>query len=414
MLKKSLIKIIGFLLAQVLLFTACACSGKNTESSDISVLSNISELSDYQHYDSFESDVSEQNSNSLQNSNLFPAEETIELKQFTGLVIQHTLSQQGYLNGPYNNIGNFAGGKAELSKPAPVILSWKFNNPNNRILTNYTVYVGEKSDLSDAKQYETADSQFLLYNLKLGTTYYWNVSALYDGGSCYGTVNSFTTDTTAPRNIAVDGVTNMRDLGGWEIDGGGRIKQGMLYRCGRLNTGGTDDTIEITLDGVDVMLNDLGIRSEIDLRTTNDHSTGDITESVIDPDLNYYSCPMSYKGNILTENKEMIGKVFKLLADESNYPLIFHCNIGTDRTGAISFLVEGLLGASEDALYRDYLFSNYGNIGGSRSSGTITTYIETVKAYGGSSLSESCYLYLRDAAGVLESEINSIISLLTE
>jgi protein tyrosine/serine phosphatase len=51
-----------------------------------------------------------------------------------------------------------------------------------------------------------------------------------------------------------------------------------------------------------------------------------------------------------------------VLADESNYPIFFHCAIGTDRTGTLAYLINGLLGVPEEDLYYDYCFSNFGAI----------------------------------------------------
>ena len=42
--------------------------------------------------------------------------------------------------------------------------------------------------------------------------------------------------------------------------------------------------------------------------------------------------------------------------------LLLHCSIGTDRTGVICFLINALLGVSEEDLYKDYLFSMFGMI----------------------------------------------------
>ena len=182
------------------------------------------------------------------------------------------------------------------------------------------------------------------------------------------------TDAEAPRNMYVDGVTNVRDLGGWAVDGG-RVKQGLIYRCGRLNENDCETPVaKITEKGVYTMLNEMNIRSEIDLRKVSDNEVGGLTtESILGAEVNYYQCPMGYNGNMLINNEEMIKHIFSdILSKEENYPLIFHCSIGTDRTGLIAFLIGGLLGVDVNDLYRDYLFSNFGDIGGSRSINNIT------------------------------------------
>jgi hypothetical protein len=50
----------------------------------------------------------------------------------------------------------------------------------------------------------------------------------------------------------------------------------------------------------------------------------------------------------------VIASIFGLLADESSYPLVFHCEGGKDRTGLIAALVLGVLGVADQEIARDY------------------------------------------------------------
>jgi protein tyrosine/serine phosphatase len=97
------------------------------------------------------------------------------------------------------------------------------------------------------------------------------------------------------------------------------------------------------------------------------------------------------------------------MAVSTNYPLMFHCNIGTDRTGFISFIVNALLGVEEELLYRDYMMSNYADIGNTRDIASISTYISQLRNnYEGSSdLSVGAKNYML-SIGVSEANINSI------
>lgn len=249
----------------------------------------------------------------------------------------------------------------------------------------------------------------------MATDYYWRVIAdLGTEGKSISDSSSFKTESDAPRNLYVDGVTNMRDLGGWKCGDDSRVKQGLLYRCGRLNKSAVDEvTIEITDEGKKTMKEELGVRSEIDLRKTNDNEVGSITESPLGSDVQYFSCPMEYDGdNLLTDNKKMIAEIFSILANKDNYPIIYHCNIGTDRTGLISFLVNGLMGVSEEDLYRDYLFSNFGKINSARSLRYINAYVTTIKKYSGATLqekTENCLV----ALGIAKADIDSMRAILT-
>ena len=204
----------------------------------------------------------------------------------------------------------------------------------------------------------------------------------------------------------------MRDLGGWATEDGGTVKQGMIFRGGRLNTSNqTNINVEISDSSAEFMRLKLGIRSEIDLRTTYNNESGGIYSSVLGDEVNYYSCPMTYAGNVLTSNTEMIRTVFEILSDESNYPIYFHCNIGADRTGMLAFLINGLVGVSENDLTVDYLFTNFGNIGGNRSPYVIRSYVEVVGECDGDTLAMQIYNYLV-GIGVPSSQLDKIIEIL--
>ena len=70
-----------------------------------------------------------------------------------------------------------------------------------------------------------------------------------------------------------------------------------------------------------------------------------------------------------------------------------------------------ILGVSEDDLYRDYLYSNFANIGGNRTPSTIKTYLNTLKYCEGETLAEKTKNYLI-GVGVEEKDINVIIEMM--
>ena len=145
------------------------------------------------------------------------------------------------------------------------------------------------------------------------------------------------------------------------------------------------------------------------------HEAGGITSSPLGEDVNYFSCPLEWDtGNYITDNIPAVQEFFHIISNEENYPLIFHCNIGTDRTGLFAFLINGLLGVSEEDLYRDYLFSNFANINGSRSLDNIRNkYLSTVFGCDGETLAEKIENCLLTVAGVPMSEIDAVKMILT-
>ncbi|PWM86037.1 MAG: hypothetical protein DBY29_07490 [Coprobacillus sp.] len=141
-----------------------------------------------------------------------------------GVVDIHTADQQGYLDDDFLFVS--AKGGEELSQPKAVVLKWKSDLPDG---TEFTISLSESPDMTNPQVYTQKRTSLYVYNLKIATTYYWSVSA----GDVVSDVSSFSTADCQPRNIYCDGVTNMRDLGGWKTTDGKRVKQGLLYRSGQ-------------------------------------------------------------------------------------------------------------------------------------------------------------------------------------
>ena len=328
-----------------------------------------------------------------------PVGETVDL---------HTKAQARFLNGNYKNLAHYASGKKEKSHPEAVEFKWTYQNAQDGV-TQYTLCISESPDMQNVMSCTTSEQS--IYNLKIATAYYWTVTA--DGVT--SPVAEFSTADAAPRNLYVDGITNVRDLGGWMTESGTRTRQGMLFRCGRLNESSAEEVnIEITEAGKRTMLEFLGVKTEIDIRKA-DGETGGITASPLGDSVAYYNIPMDWEGDTFNGNREALLRVFSILADEENYPVIFHCNIGTDRTGVIAYLVGALLGVPEEDLYKDYLFSNFGKINGQRHPSGVkdSAYYQAVAAAEGDALQEKAYNCLAEF-GVPRAQLDSIIRILSE
>ena len=314
-------------------------------------------------------------------------------------------------------------GTLEFGRPNPITLTWTIPEGAAEHVSAYTVRLWTKSDGSDAKEIavDADKTEYALYNAFIGTTYKWTVTLLDDeGDSVTSSVATFRTDSQAPRNLCVDGITNVRDVGGWMTLDGGKVRQGLLYRGARLNENDSTDVL-ITEEGIRTLRDELGIKTEIDLRQTQAvngrDESGGITVSPLGEGVTYLACPMDYGDALITnaKNKQRVKEVFAVLADESNYPIYFHCAIGTDRTGLIAWLVNGLCGVSEKNLWRDYLFSNFGEIGGTRTRAKNEgVYVNKIKAKTGVNLAEKTYNFLKDYFGVPESDLNAVIRILKE
>lgn len=343
-----------------------------------------------------------------------------ELANIGDEVDMHTAAQAEFLAGDYNKVSTYAKGREELSRPTSVHLSWSVKpQDEGKKIVSYTVDIHDFEDRYIEQSFFTTDNYVDVYNLCVGTSYLWRVTAHFeDGTKSVSNWTTFQTADVAIRNLYVDGITNVRDLGGWHTLDGNRVRQGMIYRCGRLNKSKQKEIeIEITEDGIAMMRDVLGVKSEIDLRTPDkNNETGGITSSPLGKDINYYSCPLQWdQGNYLTYNIESVKYFFELASNENNYPFIFHCDIGTDRTGMFAFLINGLLGVSEDDLYYDYLFSNFGKINDSRSLNNIkNNYLKTINSCEGDTLSEKIENCLLTVVGVPQSQIDAIKAIMLE
>ena len=310
----------------------------------------------------------------------------------------HTASQRQYLDGEYAQIGKYAAGEKELSRPNPIKLDISGDGKEHNVVLK------EKGTTNELT-YKTNSKVLEVYNLKANTTYEWFIDDASQG--------EFTTGKGI-RNLYIDGITNVRDIGGVACNGG-IVKQGLLIRCAKLTNDDNGEQL-ISIEGIEAFKK-LGIKTELDLRQVEADSDdnieqGGITTSVI-PGVNYISFPMASGGNYLQLNRKVLKDLFAILANEDNYPIIFHCSIGTDRTGVVAFLVNALLGVSKEDLYRDYLFSNFGDINGVRTSSTIDDYIKKVTIDEAKSLSENVKEYLINQ-GVSEEDINKVINIMTE
>ena len=122
---------------------------------------------------------------------------------------------------------------------------------------------------------------------------------------------------------------------------------------------------------------------------------------------------MNFNDPLDTDNNiNALRKVFEILGNSTSYPTFFHCSLGTDRTGYIAWLINGCLGLDEENLYRDYLFSNFGNIGSKRTMDDIKDkYVKAIKNTNGGTLKEKTVNYLLNK-GVKQSQIDTLYSMM--
>lgn len=331
----------------------------------------------------------------------------------------HTVLQENFISHGNRNIQNFAKANAELSKPDALRFSWEAKNLEKSANPNYSFKISENQNFENARIYQTKNTYIDVYNLKLATRYYYQVSTTFNEESSISEVKYFSTEKSVIRNLNIDGVMNARDLGGWRNrEGKFMVKQGLLFRSGPFNASNAKTyQVTITSSGL-AETKQLGIKTEIDLRRTDNGETGQAKKSPLGTNVKYINAPINWdipeSALVNADNIASIKTVFETLGDANNYPLIFHCTAGADRTGLIAFLINGLLGVSEADLYRDYLFTNFSNVSWIRQKSNITNeWLKTIKKENGFTLQDQITHFLRKI-GVSLSDLVSLYNIMQE
>ena len=293
--------------------------------------------------------------------------------------------------------------KTEACPPEAITFEWLKGEAEA-----YTLIISESIDMSDPITYTVNKAEDGLYvrvdvnNLKAGTTYYWQVKA----GDDVSNMACFTT-ASYPRFIFTENVSNFRDLGGYTTLDGYRVKQGLAYRSANLDTVNAEDIKTIT--------EILGINTDLDLR-------GQSSYSPLGKDINIIRSSVQWYTGVFAEDQyEAFRFAIAQFANEDNYPMVYHCQIGRDRTGTVTTTILALLGVDEEMLIREYMLSfnsvsgNGDNVPGYQMVGNIKSFINGLKNYGpaDATLAEHAEAFLLEV-GVTPAEIQAIKDILLE
>lgn len=267
----------------------------------------------------------------------------------------------------------------------------------------FKVEYGTKADYSNAVTVNTTAKSIAVNNLLRNTKYYVRITATANGITRQAE-SSFKTADIGPRVMTVGGITNVRDLGGYETSFGKTTLQGLAFRGAQLDIKGVS---RLTAQGAELLGTDIALGLEIDLRTASE--TGGLTKSVVTSAKYLNSRIGSYTAAFSSDQKELFRQIFASYADVNNYPIYVHCVYGADRTGTVCYILNALLGVDEKTLIQDYEFTTFSDAG-LRSAATnaeMKAFLTSFNALSGSTPAEKAENYLL-SIGVTNEEISTI------
>ena len=265
----------------------------------------------------------------------------------------HTTLQYKYLNDEnITNVYAYANGVSELSRPKAIVCDFS----SDEGIGEGTEYIIQKSATADFEHPITVtgltEKKYGFYNLKLGERFYWR-GGIDEESIKSSPIHETTVSDQGPRNCYIDGVTNVRDIGGYasSLAENAYIRQGLYYRGANLNG--------ITDKGKAQMKEDLGVRTEIDLRDSY-QCLGPYVDGV---DYNAVSIPSGTEPYRFEEFANEYKQIFSIIANADEKPVYLHCTAGADRTGIVTFMLLTVCGADYEDIARDYLFTNFSTQG---------------------------------------------------
>ena len=288
---------------------------------------------------------------------------------------------------------------ARRDQPVPATVFW------TRDASSTAQHVTWSTDatFTDATTVEVDNSNasYEIYNLYPGKTYYYKVTATV-GGSETELINSTFTTSGQVRMIKADGVSNIRDLGGWTTASGKTIAYGKIFR------GAAFTSTTITQEGIDAV-RATGVKAELDLRDGS--QDGSMSASLLGSDVEYNRIKLAQTASHmtgLTNSKSQYIQCVQYVLDcvKNNKPVYFHCAIGRDRTGTLAFLLEGVLGMSKSDMYKEYELTNFSSLNTPCSKGQLDEMFTMIEGLSGATLEDKFYTYLTTEFGIAAADLD--------
>lgn len=180
------------------------------------------------------------------------------------------------------------------------------------------------------------------------------------------------------REIHLKGTSNTRDIGGYQTGDLRTVRWRQLIRSENLSRLKAEDFQQ---------LEEIGVKTVIDLRTDRERDQSPTVWQGDNPP-RFYHFPIGdahndwfnaqrkmIKGNRFSEEQatehmiagyRMIAeegppsyrKLMELVLDQSNWPVLIHCNAGKDRAGIATALILEAVGVDRETIMEDFMLTN--------------------------------------------------------
>ncbi|MCR5832890.1 MAG: InlB B-repeat-containing protein [Candidatus Saccharibacteria bacterium] len=204
----------------------------------------------------------------------------------------------------------------------------------------------------------TGATNGLIYNMIPGKTYYWELA---DDPTTYGLVKATgkhrILNFTQGDNSRVSGsqiTRNTREIGGLPVDTDyngtidGYTNYGRIFRAERLWTANGANADKFT---------NLGANFEIDVRSPGEGSSDSRLAGYRNDTVVQYAVKQGVDTSNYDTLRAVVTRAMQNVINGDN--IYLHCSYGSDRTGTLAWVLEGLLGVTDEARLGDYELSTF-------------------------------------------------------
>lgn len=255
--------------------------------------------------------------------------------------------------------------------PAGKLVTWQRSTTLDNI-ADICITVSEENDYSNGFTFyppSLEDTQYVIRNNFPDCTYFYKVEEIHNDGNIVLLNEGVYRTVGQVRMVQVLNNRNVRDLGGWPTQYGVPVQYGILYRSGSLD--------RMTPLGRHDFAENLGVMAELDLR-----GESRLTQSKLGADADFLLLPHEGYMKDLKNNPRLFAKDLRWIINrlQEGKSVDWHCAIGCDRCGTVSFMIEGLLGLYAEDLCRDYELSTFS--GYKRTRGPLKQMISYIQEFG--------------------------------